>query len=80
MSVTQDEIADYSLRTLDSKKLKAQLEVSGIWKETKGNTSNNRVRIKLSGLSKDASIQTLPVYVVVTEFSSPKSKIKKHER
>lgn len=76
----QNDTADYSLRTVQSAQQKGQLEVSGIWKEAKGNTNKTRVRIKLNRLSKNPSIPHLPIYVIVTEFGSPKSKIKKHEK
>jgi len=76
----QNDIADYSLRTLQSEEPKGKLEVSGIWKETKTNTAKTRVRVKLNRLNKSSSAQKLPVYVIVTEFSSPKSKIKKYEK
>lgn len=40
--LSQDEIADYSLRTVLSEDRKGHLEVSGIWQETKSNTENGR--------------------------------------
>jgi len=76
----QNDIADYSLRTLQSEEQKGKLEVSGIWKETTTNTAKTRVKVKLNRLTKSSSVRNLPVYVIVTEFSSPKSKIKKYEK
>ena len=74
----QEGTSDYSLRTKDDSELCGQLEVSGIWKETKGNTPKDRVRIKINKLQEISKIDNFPVFVVVTEFSSPKSKIKKY--
>ena len=54
----------------------ALLEISGIFKEKKGNTVNMRVNIKKKQL------QNIPfdfeLYIVVTEFSVPKAKIIKN--
>ena len=70
--------SDYSLRKVDSIEHNGQMEVSGIWKETKGNTPTDRIRVKINKLQEITKIDNFPVYVIVTEFSGPKSKIKKY--
>lgn len=74
----QDENADFSLRTIKSDQFKAQLEVSGIWKQTLSNKPKNRVKIKIDKLERKLPNGNFPVFVIVTEFSIPKSKIKKY--
>ncbi len=74
----QDDVADFSLRTSDSPKFKGQLEVSGIWKQTPTNKPKDRVGIKLKKLQKKLPSGNFPVFVIITEFSIPKSKIEKY--
>lgn len=52
----------------------ARLEVSGIWKETRGNSVENRVRLKLKQIEKSSDMK-LKAYISVIEFSTPKAKI-----
>lgn len=52
----------------------AALEVSGLLKETKGNTINMRINDKLRRLEK-SGYKELKTFVVVTEFGQPKTKI-----
>jgi hypothetical protein len=53
--------------------LEALLEVSGIMKESQGNTTAGRVSLKKKQLTK-SPYKNLPAYVVVVEFNTPKSK------
>jgi len=71
--------ADYYLQSLESKNVIALLEVSGIWKESKYNTPKIRMRVKKKRIEEANKITNLPIYIVVTEFSIPKSKISKYE-
>jgi len=52
----------------------AALEVSGLLKETKGNTINMRINDKLRRLEK-LGYKQLKTFVIVTEFGQPKTKI-----
>lgn len=70
--------ADYYLQEVATGDITAMLEVSGIWKETKGNTPSTRVNIKRNKLMKTASAQNLPTFIIVTEFGKPQSKISKY--
>lgn len=53
---------------------KGRLEISGILKQSKGNTINMRINRKKKQ-SKQTDDTELPVYIVVVEFSQPKAKI-----
>lgn len=52
----------------------ARLEVSGIWQETKTNTVESRVRLKLKQTNKSDGLH-LKAYISVIELSTPKAKI-----
>ncbi len=56
--------------------LEALLEVSGILKESRGNSLNARVQKKKQQV-KQSPYKNLPVYVIVVEFSTPKAKLNK---
>ena len=77
--IPPDGEADYYLQSIATKKVAALLEVSGIRKESKLNTPKIRVRVKRKRIEKANKITNLPIYIVVTEFSTPKSKISKYE-
>lgn len=74
----QTDRIDYLLRhqqnlgTANDHNPEAYLEVSGLWKETKGNTVNIRMRVKEKAV-KERNL-SLPVYIVVTSFDKPKTK------
>lgn len=53
----------------------AHLEVSGIWQEKPGNTINMRLRDKRKQV-KTAIDRGETVFIIVTEFGIPKTKIK----
>lgn len=72
----QGEFVDYQIGKTNELQVQAHLEVSGIWKETSKNTVNIRVNRKLKQVEKNQD--ALPVYIIVTEFGKPKSKIVKH--
>ena len=55
---------------------KARLEISGILQENKSNTLNQRVQVKLKQTAQSDNLK-LPAYIIVVEFSSPKSKVAK---
>lgn len=74
----QDGNADYSLRTTNTDQFKGQLEVSGIWQQSITNHPKGRVKIKIEKLERKLPNGNFPVFVIVTEFSIPKSKIKKY--
>jgi len=74
----QEENADFSLRTTETDQFQGQLEVSGIWQQSSSNQPKNRVRIKIERLERSMLNGNFPVFVIVTEFSIPKSKIKKY--
>lgn len=73
----QDEGVDYQIGNKNSIELNAQLEVSGIWSRTPQNTINIRVYRKLK--KEENRKDKVPVYIIVTEFSQPKSKIIKYD-
>ncbi len=52
---------------------KVRLEVSGLWKESKTNTVNQRVKQKLKQTNV-SDYTNLDAYIVVVEFSTPKAK------
>lgn len=64
----------YTGDALPAENREGRLEISGILKERKGNTINMRVNQKKKQ-SKKTDDTTLPVYIVVVEFSQPKTKI-----
>lgn len=72
----QEERIDYYLGKKDGEAIQGFLEVSGIWKRTSDNTVNIRVNKKLKRIKKLQ--EELPVFVVVTEFGQPKSKMIRH--
>lgn len=77
--VPQSEQSDYILQnpekyTQGVTEPDAFLEVSGIFKEKVGNTLNMRIQKKKKHIQKGAR-RNYPTYVIVVEFSSPKSKI-----
>ena len=53
---------------------KARLEVSGISKETHGNTIGSRFKGKKAQVEKAHYMAELPAYVSIVEFSTPKAK------
>ena len=57
--------------------IKAGLEVSGIWKETKTNRTKYRINIKKQQVKR--STKNYPVYISVIEFSNPKAHFIKHQ-
>ena len=71
--------ADYFLQDISTKQITALLEVSGIWKKSPTNTADIRVNIKKKRLDDSEYASTYPIYIVVTEFSEPKSKINKYD-
>ncbi len=64
----------YTGEVLPTEDRKGRLEISGILKQTKGNTINMRINQKKKQ-SKQTDDTELPVYIVVVEFSQPKAKI-----
>lgn len=72
----QGDGVDYHIGKQNSLTIEGHLEVSGIWKRTIDNTLNVRInrKVKQVQLSQDE----LPVYIIVTEFGLPQSKIIKH--
>lgn len=52
--------------------MNARLEISGINKESKNNTVENRVKIKKNQVKKTDNT-SLPVYISVSEFGTPKT-------
>jgi len=77
--IPPDGDADYYLQSTSSKKITALLEVSGILKESQHNTPKIRVRVKRKRIKDNNNTTNLPVYIIVTEFGTPKSKINKYE-
>ena len=69
----------YFLQDISTKQITALLEVSGIWKKSPTNTADIRVNIKKKRLDDSEYTSTYPIYIVVTEFSEPKSKINKYD-
>ncbi|MDD2724852.1 MAG: hypothetical protein PHH59_12620 [Methylovulum sp.] len=55
---------------------KARLEISGILQENKGNTIARRADIKLTQ-TKQSDDLDLPAYIVIVEFSKPRSWVEK---
>lgn len=64
----------YSGIALPTAERKGRLEISGVLKESKGNTVNMRIA-KKKAQSEKTDDSNLPVYIVVVEFSQPKAKI-----
>lgn len=64
----------YTGKVLPTGDRKGRLEISGILKQSKGNTINMRINQKKKQ-SKQTDDTELPVYIVVVEFSQPKAKI-----
>ena len=58
--------------------VKARLEVSGIGKETAGNSIDQRIKVKLNQIKKSED-HSLPAYVIVVEFGLPRAKIIEYE-
>jgi hypothetical protein len=52
----------------------ARLEISGIWKERKGNTLRRRLKQKIKQVE-EANYSDVPVVVIVVEFGTPKAKL-----
>lgn len=79
----QDETADYLLTkkenpgNFEDGNPFAYLEVSGIWKETPGNTLNMRFNFKKRQLERQ-NPHNFPNVIVIAEFSIPKAKIEKN--
>lgn len=73
----QGEKTDYKIGIAEKLEIKAVLEVSGIFSETPTNTVKVRVRKKVEQVEK--RLGNLPAYIIVTEFSGPKSKIVKND-
>jgi len=73
----QGEKTDYKIGNPINMNITAFLEVSGIFSETPTNTINVRVRKKIEQVEK--RLKNLPAYIIVTEFSKPKSKIIKND-
>ena len=76
--IPQSGDADFYLQSVSNQKIEAMMEVSGIWQQSETNTPQIRINIKKKRLEKSKSKQNLPVFIVVTEFSHPKSKIEKY--
>ena len=68
---------DYKIGKPKNSEVKAVLEVSGILSESPSNTINARVNRKNRQVKNRSD--NLPAYIIVTEFSSPKSKIIRNE-
>ncbi len=69
---------DYYLRTDKQNKKVGFVEISGILKETTGNTINARVNKKVKNIkNKGKPTQQLEMFTIVTEFGKPKTKIYK---
>jgi hypothetical protein len=64
---------EYDESLLPFEQRKAKLEISGIWKETMGNTVEARIRAKKNQITA-ASDDGLPALVIVVEFGAPKAK------
>lgn len=73
----QSERTDYKIGFANNLAINSNLEVSGIFSETKTNSLIARVNKKIQQVKKRKDILT--AYVIVTEFSKPKSKIVKDE-
>lgn len=74
----QKESCDYYLGKKYFNGDKGLLEISGIFKESASNTIETRIKRKESEIKADKLIEEeLAVFVIVTEFSKPKSNIKR---
>ena len=72
----QEEGIDYYLGYDNNEAIQGFLEVSGIWKQAPENTVNIRVNKKIKRIKKLKD--EFPVFVIVTEFGQPQSKIVSH--
>lgn len=72
----QTEGCDYKIGVPENSETRALLEVSGILTKSNSNTINTRVNRKLEQVKK--KVKDIPAYIIVTEFSVPKSKIVKY--
>ncbi|MCB9264996.1 MAG: hypothetical protein H6558_08225 [Lewinellaceae bacterium] len=79
----QEDIADYLLNlkensgSFEDNNPVAYLEVSGIWRETPGNTLNMRFNLKKRQVERQ-NLENFPILIVVAEFSIPKAKMEKN--
>ena len=73
----QGTTVDYQIGNPADFRVHALLEVSGLLKETTKNTLNVRVNVKKAQV--DKRLDKLPVFIIVTEFGEPKTKIIKNE-
>jgi hypothetical protein len=64
--------AEYDARYNKEYMFQAKLEISGIFRETKDNTLENRVKDKKRQV-RDGHTAVVPAYISVVEFSSPKA-------
>lgn len=67
---------EYDENLLPFEQRKAQLEVSGIWKESEHNKIDVRVRLKQRQVNR-SNFKKFPVFVIVVEFGTPKAKMVK---
>lgn len=76
----QSDEADYALQKKQVHKVVALLEVSGLFIETPSNTISARVNSKQVKLNKSRQKKQFEtVFIVVTEFGQPATKIEKNE-
>lgn len=74
----QDGIGDYIIKYHKTSKKNAFLEISGISKSNASNTIDIRIKAKNRQITNKVK-SNVELFVIVTEFSIPKAKIKRNE-
>jgi len=65
---------EYDENLLPFEQRKARLEISGIWKESKGNTIKKRMKLKKKQVA-NVNYADVPIVIIVVEFGTPKAKL-----